>query len=427
MIQAVLPERMKRLLLRYFSAHGLKRYGTNTIWALVARTFSLGVSFFVSVYLTRYLGAENYGQLSYAVSFVGLFVIISSLGIDNILYRDIVAHPERRDEYLGTALIIKLIMGAVTAAIVAVAAYIVVHDDVSRIIIFMLAGTYIFVPFQIIITDYQAHVAQKYPSIVSLFVVCVLNALKLAVIFSGKGILYVAAILLLEPIIYAILYILLRTYHYGSILKWKYTHSVAIGLIKDSWPFVFIVAFSSIYMRIDQVMLKHLINAEAVGYYDAAVRIAEAWLFLPSIIASSMFPAIVNARLKDAKEYRKRILALLLLIGSISIIVAVAVSLLSEYIMTFLYGASFAVGAGVLAVYMLGSIFAALDSPVRLYLIAENRRRTIFFLTSGTAILNIVLNFILIPRLGMIGAAWATFISYAILLLPILPLLKNKV
>jgi Na+-driven multidrug efflux pump len=63
---------------------------------------------------------------------------------------------------------------------------------------------------------------------------------------------------------------------------------------------------------------------------------------------------------------------------------------------------------------------------VRYFLTAENRRFLIFISSFGTAALNIGLNLLLIPRFGIIGAAWATFISYIMLLLPIVILFRMK-
>ena len=63
----------------------------------------------------------------------------------------------------------------------------------------------------------------------------------------------------------------------------------------------------SIYMKIDQVMIKEMLGAEAVGQYAAAVRLSEVWYFIPIIIASSLFPAIVNAKKISNDLYNERL------------------------------------------------------------------------------------------------------------------------
>jgi PST family polysaccharide transporter len=141
-----------------------------------------------------------------------------------------------------------------------------------------------------------------------------------------------------------------RVRHYGSLLAWRFDSRIARSLLKDSWPFIFIAAFTTIFTRIDQVMLKHLMDSSAVGLYDAAVRIAEVWLFIPSLIAASVFPAIVNAKQTSFHEYKKRLVLLCALMGAIAIAIALLASLYAAPLITMLYGTAFAASAGVFVI-----------------------------------------------------------------------------
>ncbi len=400
-----------------------KKYSYNTGWALLTRTVSIVLSFLVTIYLIRYLGPENYGQLSYAVSFVGVFSIISSLGLDNILYRDLIKYPDQRNHYLGSAFILKLVAGTIAATLTIVTAFFLSQGDVSRMVIFMLATTFIFNAFNVIGYEFQANVQQKYPSLVSLAVVVILNILKILVILLDKGVLYIGLVLLLEAILYAALFIYIRRRYYGTLFAWRFKISVAQSLLKDSWPFIFIAAFTTIYVRIDQIMLKYLLDASAVGLYDAAVRIAEVWLFIPAIIVSSLFPAIMNARASSIQEYKRRLLILCVLLCTFAAVVAIASSLLSKPLMRLLYGPAFLASAGVFSIYVWSGIWASLDIVVRYFLIAENKRVLIFTTSLAAAVINILLNLILIPYLGIYGAAWSTFISYMLLAFPVVLIL----
>ena len=409
-----------------FDSYGLRRYFHNASWALSAKVASMVISFFVTVFLVRYLGPENYGQLSYAVSFVGLFAILSSLGIDQILSRELLLHPDKRNVYLGSALGIKLIAGSITTGVVALSGYLFANNDVSRLIIFLLAPTYIFIAFQIIINEYNTQVMQKYTALVSLAVVVILNLLKVIVILTHQGVLFIGTILLLEPILYAVFLTHIRSKQFGALTAWYFDHKVARKLITLSWPFVFITVFTSIYTRIDQVMLKYLIDASAVGFYDAAVRVAEVWLFIPNIIVSSLFPAIMNAKKTSVHEYKTRLLLLAGLLIALCATVATSLMFIAPPLIKFLYGQAFAASTRPFVIYLWSGLFAALGALSSTFLIAENKRKLIFFSSASTAILNTVLNLILIPRLGIQGAAWSTLISYVVLSLPLLYVFKLK-
>lgn len=422
----ILPSWIYDKLIGRWDSGGLKRYSTNALWALFVRTINTVIAFFVTIYLVRYLGPENYGQLSYAISFIGLFSIIASLGLDNIIYRDLIKHPDKRNEYLGSAFVLKLFAGILATSLTIVSAFLFSEDDVSRMVILLLSGTFIFNAFNVIGYEYQADVAQKYTSIVTLIVSVILNALKLIVIFLDQGILYIGIVLLLEAVLYATLLIYIRTLHYGKIFTWRFNKVIAIQLLRDCWPFIFIAAFTTIYARIDQVMLKPLVDSSAVGLYDAAVRIAEVWLFIPAIIVSSLFPAIINARTVGIYEYKKRLIILAVFMVLLGVLVALPLSLFAGPLMVLLYGPAFAASATVFVIYIWAGIWVSLDIVTRFFLIAENRKILIFVTSFTTAGLNILLNFYLIPIYGIAGAAWSTFISYTLLALPFILIVRLK-
>lgn len=422
--QKLMPPWLYNHLIGDFNNHGFKRYASNTFWPLLTRVIGMMVSFVATIYIIRALGPENYGQLSYAVSFVGLFGILASLGIDNVLYRELINHPENRNSYLGSTLFIKLVMGLVTSLIVVVAAFTLVHDDVSRLIILLLAPTFLGMALQTtLIGDFGGQVAQKYPSIVTIAVILILSAAKIIVIALGAGVLYLGAILLLEPFLYATLLFFAHRHAFGTAHRWHFDAKIAKSLIYESWPFIFTTAFVTIYSRIDQIMLKHFIDATATGLYDAAVRIAEVWYLFPSIIAASLFPAILNAKKTSPDEYRRRLRLLIALLLIIPLVFIIPLTFIAEPLIITIYGPAFLGSVAPFLVYLWAGIFASLDNITRWYLLAEKRRRTIFLITALAAILNTLLNILFIPSYGLVGAAWATLISYAVLAVPLLPLI----
>jgi len=424
--QKSLPSWIYQRLIARWDSSGIKRYASNTLWALIARIFNTLTSLFVTIYLVRYLGPTNYGELSYAISFIGLFSVISTLGIENVLYRDLIKYPDQRNLYLGTTFLIRLCAGILASATALILGFYTSPDDVSLIVIALLSLTFVFTPFSIIVTEFQANVAQKYPSFVTIAVVLILNLLKLGVIFSGEGVLYIACILLLEPILYAVFLSYIRVRYYGSFRTWRFNQTIARKLLIDSWPFIFIAVFITLYSRVDQIMLKHLIDSTAVGVYSAALRLAEAWFFIPLIIASSLFPAIINAKSISVREYRDRLLTLVYVFVILAILVAAPLSFFSKHIITLFYGPAFSGSAIVFAIYVWVGVGVVIDVVIRHFLIAENMRKTIFFVTAGAAVLNTLLNLLLIPVLGPAGAAWSTLISYVVLSLPIIMIFKLK-
>ncbi len=402
---------------------GIRKYSENIGWMFFAKIASMIISFITTTYIARNLGPTNYGQLSYAVSFVGLFGFIAGLGIDQILYRDLIKYPEKRNEYMGSAIGLRMFASIIAIIFCILFAYFLSPKDVSLLLIFIVSLGFIFSSFILIAYEFQAMVDQKYTSLLVVIVILILNILKILVIIYGKGVIYLAFVVLLEPILYAIGYLYLRIKKIGTVRYWKFDKKIALSILKDSFPLIFSSAFFLIYARIDQVMIKNMMDATSVGLYSSAVSISEVWYFIPAIITSGLFPAIINAKKISEELYYKRIKKLFILILFISIITAIPTSFFSKNLLTIIFGTGFVGATTVLQIYVWSNIGGILNSFAQQVLVAENITKTISLMTFLGMIVNVTLNLFWIPRYGMAGAAFASLVSY---LIPSLSLILFK-
>ena len=393
---------------------GVQKHSKNLGWMFVAKVISMGISFLATIFVARHLGPTNYGQLSYAISFVGIFSFIAALGIDSVLYRDLIKYPEKRNEYMGSALVLRTVSSVVTIILCMTFAFTLSPHDISLLLIFIVSLTFLFSTFQLINYEFQANVNQKYPSILVVIVVFILNVLKIIVIAFNKGVIYLALISLLEPILYAIGYVYFRKKVYGTIKNWKFDKKIAFSILKDSSPLIFAAAFASIYGRIDQVMIKNMMDATSVGLYSSAVSVSEIWYFIPTIIMSGLFPAIMNAKKSSEELYDKRIKKLFLLLLLISILTALVTTVFSKNLVGIIFGAGFIGASSVLQIYVWSNIGGVLNSFTQQILVAENLTNVISITTFFGMATNVILNIFWIPRYGMAGAAFASLISYLV-------------
>ena len=394
---------------------GFQKYFRNTGWMLFSKILSMAISFVVTAYVARNLGPLNYGQLSYAISFVAIFSFIAGLGIDHVLFRELISNPEKKKEFLGSAIIIKFFAGIVAMILTVFFGFYFGQDDVSKILIYILSGTFIFNAFQVLSYEFQAQVKSKYPSVISITVTVILNLLKVIVIFFNKGVIYLSIILFVESVLYMIFY----WFAYEKILKEKITDlvfnkKVAITLLNDSWPLIFTSAFSLIYARIDQILIKHMLGATAVGIYNSAVVIAEVWYFLPVIIITSVWPAVINSKKISEELYYKRLLKLGIFLTAIAVAVSIIVTFISPFIIKIIFGSAFAEASTILKIYVWACVGTFLIYLTNYYLVAENNKKGLIFLTFVPMIINIILNILWIPKYGIVGSAYATLISYSI-------------
>ena len=412
-IQKLLPVWICNRLIRDWTKDGFKKYFFNTGWVFVAKMVSFAVSFLTVAFVARYLGPENYGKLSYAQSFVALFSMFASLGIDQILYRDLIAHPEKEKEILGTAFLSKLVFGVLTLFLTFVSSIIINEDPTLTWLIGIIALTFLFQPFGVISHYFHANVKAKYVSYITIVLAFLIPSLKLLFIFLEKGILYFAALIVFESLVLGVSYLLIYRYvFHKSPLQWRYSFQILKNIFSDSWPLFLVGVSGYIYGRIDQVMIQQLLDSKSVGIYDVAVRLTETWGFFPGIFIVSLFPAIVNARACDYNEYLKRLKVLSLFSLFVSAFIACLVFLVAPVLIDVLFGAQFQESAAILRIYIWSLIGAISVSLIQSYLITENKSKKILYLTIFGAVVNVGLNIILIPMFGIQGAAFTTLIAY---------------
>ena len=415
--QKILPTWIYNRLIGDWDRDGFKKYFFNTGWIVSARMVAYVVSFLTMAIVARYLGPENFGKLSYAQTFVSLFSVFASLGIDQILLRDLVAQPEKEYELLGTAFIAKLAFGGLTLAVTIISSLIINDDLILTWLIGIIALAFVIQPFGVISQVFTAQVKSKYLAYATIVIAFLIPLCKLLVVYFNNGILFFAGVITLEALIYVLVYIYVYHYYFKRTLwQWQFSYQRLLRLLRDAWPLVLATFSSYIYARIDQVMVQHYIDSTAVGFYDIAVRLTDLLGFAPGVIVGSLFPAIVSARARDAAEYKKRFTALIWLMILLTTISAGIMFLIAPLIVSLMFGPAFTPAVALVRIYawsMTGSLGIVL---MQQYFIAEHRSQLFLLFSVTGAIVNIGLNTWFIPYFGMTGAAYATLITLTTML-----------
>jgi O-antigen/teichoic acid export membrane protein len=405
---------------------GFLKYLKNTSWLFGEKILRIVVGLFVGIWVARYLGPEQFGLFSYAQSFVGLFTAIATLGLDGIVVRELVKDESRRDELIGTAFWLNILGALGVLIVLAIAINFTSNDSYTSSLVFIIASATIFQSFNVVDMYFQSKVLSKYivyANVISLFISSIV---KITLILNEAPLIAFAWVILFDSFILAsgFIYFYLKNRRHNeqpnrysvfdteSSFAWKFNKSTAFSLLKDSWPLILSGIVISIYMKIDQVMIKEMMNAEAVGQYAAAVRLSEAWYFIPMVIASSLFPAIINAKKQSEELYYARLQKLYSLMVWLAIAIALPMTFLSDWVVHFLYGEQYNQAGSVLMIHIWAGIFVFLGVASGKWFMAENLQIFSTVNTSIGAIVNIWLNYILIPKIGVSGAAWATLISY---------------
>lgn len=375
------------------------------------KVFRLAIALTIGVLVTRYLGPEDFGIFSYAQSFVALFTAFSSLGLTDILVRELLKSKENHYELIGTTFWLQTLGSCFIMLCLSI--YVLTNTDepLTNQIILMVGTTTYFQSFAVITGYFNSEVKSRFAVIPAFLGVIISSLLKIYLIWQRAPLLYFVYVLVFDTLFLALgqIYFYIQSNH--TLRKWAFKWSTAKALMKDAWPLILSGIVISIYMKIDQVMIKELINNSAVGQYAAAVRLSEAWYFIPMIICTSLFPAILNAKAKSDQLYRQRMANLYDLMVFLGLVVVIPVVLLADWGIQFLYGSDFYQTASVLKIHIWAGVFVFLGVANQKWFISENLQAYNIACLGIGMLVNIVLNFILIPKFGIAGAAYATLAS----------------
>ena len=346
-IKKIIPEKWHFI----FEHDGFKKYFKNTGWMFFAQMFNV-VSVLVNVWVARYLGPQNFGLISYSLAFTGMFSFVANLGISGILIRDLIRYPEKRDKLLGTAFVLTLCGGIFAFILTTAFSFALIESPMVRNLAIVFALTFILSSFSVIANFFQANVLAKKNAQAQVIATVACAMLKAAVIFMGKGVIWLMLIYVCEYLIYALLYSLNYLRSGLSFKGWKFDRTVAREMLSVSWLLMLSSAAAYIYMKVDQVMVGYYMGAAAVGFYAAAVRLVEIWYFIPGIICSSLFPAVINAKRNNEALYRLRLINLYLLLGGLAVLIAFPSTLFASWVIKVFFGSAYSASVSIFRIYI---------------------------------------------------------------------------
>jgi O-antigen/teichoic acid export membrane protein len=417
---------LKNRALEIWNHAGFQKYFRNTGWMFVGRVFSLVISFVVGIYIARYLGPANYGLFSYVISFVGLFGFMATLGLDDILNRNIIKNHEDKDILIGTSFYLKLIGSILAIITIFVVSILITKDFFTLLLIWLFSLTFIPASFNVLEVYFNSQVLSKKVVVAQIIGGMASAILKLLLIYFDKGIFWLTTIYILETFIVACVLLYYFKSFGNHLRKWKFNFNIAKSLLKDSWPLILSSVAIGIYMKIDQVMIKNMLGDTEVGLYAVAVKLSEVWYFIPGIIMASIFPAIVSAHNRSEEEFNKRMGQLYFVMFWSSVLIALSTTFLAGPIIKILFGQEYIQSIKVLQIHIWSGIFVFIGLVVSKFLLTNNYTKILLLGTITGSIINIVLNIILINKMGVTGAAISTLVSYSTSVFIILFIKKTR-
>ncbi|EPY4525553.1 flippase [Klebsiella quasipneumoniae] len=391
----------------------------NSLWLLSERVITILFTFTVGIFLARYLGPNDFGVYNYLISIITLLSPLTALGLNAVVVRDLVdAQREDHDDtnvILGTSCVLRFFGGLFACASLL---FVDIYFNISQnntLWLVLLASANIFSCFQVVDFWLQSKVNSKYSAILRLSIFITSSLVKLiSIIFFSCGLKTILIIQTFEVLASGVLYVPLYKYLKGKIFNWSYNKNKAKTLMSKSWWLILSGVAEVLYLKIDQIMLGMINGYSTVATYAVAARLSEAWYFFPTIITASFFPLLILAKKESEEKYKHTLLDLSRKLFFCALIISIFITIIAHTAINILYGEAYAESATILIIHIWASLFVFMRAVLSKWLVIENMLPFSLVTHISGAIVNIILNLILIPKMGGIGSAIATVISYSI-------------
>lgn len=382
----------------------------NTGWIIGQQIVHMLLSLIVGMLSARYLGPEKYGIINYVSSFVTIFSCISSLGMDSVVVKELIDEPKKEGEILGGGIYLRTISGLLSSLSVILVISILNPGETETIIISVLYSiSLIFRSFELLDCWFQRYLASKYTSIAKIIAYLAVSCYQVILLSTSKNVFWFSFATTLNYIILAI--ILFIFYKKQSKYNLKVDARTGLKTLKKSYHFIISGLMVSLYSQMDKMMLKSMIGPTDVGLYSTAAYICTMWIFIPTALINSARPIIMTEKKKGEYKYIRRLEQLYSGVIWISLFVSIFVSIFGSAIISIMYGPQYEGAVGALKILIWSETFSMIGTARSVWVVSENKNKYVKYYLLYGVITNAILNYILIPRIGISGAAIATLVT----------------
>ncbi len=389
----------------------------NSGWLLLDKASRLFFGLLVGAWLARSFGPEKYGELSYCIAFIAFFQTLCLLGLDAIVVRELVKNKDKAAAILGTTFRLRICCGFFCSVIIAVYGILILYSNTESDIGFML----IILGFLLVTQSadtidlwYQSLSLSKIVVRVK-FVSCLIsNMLKIYFIIIDKSIIYFSILVLLEGMISFLLLFYVYKTNNSNAIRWSYDKNIAKYLLTESWPFIISGLSIILYVRLDQIFIKHFFGAKELGIYAAAIPLSSAWNFVPVIISISLAPLVAKIKKESELEYNKLIYNIFRGFVFLGLLISFGTLVFSDWIIHILYGERYDESIWILKIHGFTNLFICVGVAQSIWIVNERLSKLALVKTISGALFCIGSNLLLLPMLGIQWAAITAVLSQAV-------------
>lgn len=365
----------------------------------------------IFVYLARIFGPFEFGNFGFALAFSGIVIIIADFGLTTLLVREISRNKDEEKKYFSNALAVKILFSIVTFS--ATFLYLGFMDYSGTI----MAVTYIMVLFMVLqsFTDsfysvFRAFERMHYDALIKVLRMVILSILIFATAVNNANLIFVTLMFPITEFIVLVISSMLYVRFFGR-LTIKFDFGFIRNLIRKSSPFCLSLVFTSLLLYVSNIMLQKMRGSAEVGVYTAAFNILIGITFIPLMYSNAVFPVFSRYFIKDDSLLKFAYKKSFMYMAIFGFPMAVGIYIYAENIISLVYGSGYLGSITALKVLCFFVALRFINIISGTVLSAINRQGSRVASQGLVAVTSIILNLILIPKFGFVGAAFATIIS----------------
>jgi O-antigen/teichoic acid export membrane protein len=393
----------------------MKKYLANSAWIIAERVLRMISGLLIGAWVARYLGVDQFGVLAFGLGLAGLFATISHWGMDDLLVREVVRRSTDTGKIVGTILKVKCLTTCALSIVSIPFLFLVPTEERWPIWIILTLA----IPQSFSSLDFylQSQSLSKYTAISGTIAAICAIILRLCLIHIEADLWTFALAFVIDQIIFAGFLFLFFKKNTRNTIPLQFENKEFKYLFVMAIPLLWTNLASILQMRLDQILIKTLSNNYETGLYAVAVRLSEAWYFVPMAFASSFLPALLSAHQQGEKVFDSLLLFFYRTLIWTAILAAILTTLFADTLIQLLFGVAFAGSAEILKLHIWTGVFVFTGVACSRWLMIQGLLKYGAFIIYFGLIVSLVLNVLLIPKMGAIGAAWANLGSQIAMIL----------
>ena len=383
----------------------------NLFWSVVGKMVNLFSGLLVGIIVARYLGPTHYGLMNYVISYVFLFMTFATFGLDNIEIREEARKQVPYTTIIGTAFGLKVGFGLLFMGLVIGTSWLMEAEGYTTLLIAIYSLTIVLNSFTVIRNYFTAIVQNEYVVKAEITRTLLGICIKVILLLLHASLTWFLLAYMFDFVLLASGYVVAYHAKIGRTREWHFSREYASFLLKESFPLLLTNAAVIIYQRIDQVMIGQMIDKTSVGYFAVASKFVEVLIYIPMMLAQTITPVLVRIREQSQEEYVRKSQQFMNLSLWLSLLASAITSAVAYWLIRYTFGTVYLPAVAILQIMAFKATSVALSNTAGAMLVTEGLQRYAILRDGFGCLVCIVLNYLLLPRYGIMAAAFVAIAS----------------